>query len=115
MGLAGALVSNVNGTKWIRPEKRIRIYARDGWRCLWCRKHASEDVQLTLDHFLARAAGGKNDAENLITACYGCNSSRRHQPALSYAHEIGSLFRDAASVLDDILDALERPLPVFVP
>lgn len=110
-------MSNAAGTKWIRPEKRIRIYARDGWACVWCGRRAHElDGPLTLDHFLARDAGGSNDASNLITACHPCNSERRHQPALSYAFEKeGPLFAGPGPLLDRIIDALDRPLPAYVP
>jgi hypothetical protein len=110
-------VSNAAGTKWIRPEKRLRIYARDGWRCLWCGRHRAElDEPLTLDHFLSRDAGGGNEADNLLTACFACNSERRHAPALSYAFaKEGPLFGGAGATLDRILDALARPLPAVVP
>jgi hypothetical protein len=110
-------VSNAAGTKWIRPEKRVRIYARDGWACLWCgRRRAELEEPLTLDHFLSRDAGGGNEADNLITACFRCNSERRHTPALSYAFEKeGQLFGGGAALLDRVLEALDRPLPVYVP
>ena len=96
-----------------RPEKRQRIYARDGWACLWCgRRH----VQLTLDHFLARAAGGDNATGNLLTACSRCNSRRQDRPALTFAAELsGPIVGGPGPVLDRILDALDRPLPRFVP
>jgi hypothetical protein len=117
VGIDVAEMSNAAGTKWIRPEKRIRIYARDGWRCLWCGRARHElDEPLTLDHFLSRDAGGSNDASNLLTACFPCNSKRRHAPALSYAFATdGPLFGGAGQTLDRIIDALERPLPVYVP
>lgn len=109
-------MSNANGAKWIRPEKRVRIYARDRWRCLWCGHRASDGAQLTLDHFLARDAGGSNDAGNLLTACHGCNSERRHQPALSFAFEKeGPMFGGAGAVLDRLIGALETPLPAVIP
>ena len=31
-----------NGSKWIRPDKRLAIYLRDGLACAWC-GHALED------------------------------------------------------------------------
>lgn len=109
-------MSNTNGHHWIRNEKRVRIYARDGWRCQWCRRSASDGAKLTLDHFLARDAGGKNDAGNLLTACFGCNSERRNLPAIAYAFDKAlDLLGGPPALLDRILDALERPLPVFVP
>ena len=67
-------MSNVHGSKWLRPEKRLAIYARDGFACLYC----GSEERLTLDHLLARELGGTNDASNLVTACLTCNSSKQH-------------------------------------
>lgn len=78
---------NASGSHWIRPEKRLAIYVRDGFACAYCgdslRDAAPADV--TLDHLLPRAAGGKNAATNLVTACRACNSSRKDRPWLDYA------------------------------
>ena len=72
---------------WIRPAKRLAIYVRDSFRCLYCgtdlRQAAPADV--TLDHLLPRSAGGSNEATNLVTACRSCNSSRGAKPWLDYA------------------------------
>lgn len=62
-----------NGSKWIWPATRKRIYARDGWACVHC---GSMPVQLTLDHIRPRALGGSNRPTNLVTSCLSCNSSR---------------------------------------
>lgn len=73
--------------RWIRSEKRLALYIRDGFACVYCgldlRGAAPADV--TLDHLLPRSAGGKNDATNLVTACKRCNSSRGDQPWVDYA------------------------------
>ncbi len=102
-------------SSWIRPDKRARIYARDRYRCLWCGRRPAPGEILTLDHFLSRSAGGSNEAGNLITSCHEHNAARRHEPALTFAHRKGILFNGPAETLDRILDALDRPLPVFVP
>lgn len=109
--------SGRSSSQLCRPEKRQRIYARDGFRCQWCHRHASErGVKLSLDHFLARDAGGGNETENLFTSCVKCNSRRRNTPALAFAFgQLGGLFNGAGEALDRILDALDRPLPRVVP
>lgn len=66
-------MSNKNGSKWIRPEKRLAIYHRDGFACVYC---GAED-KLTLDHLQPRELGGTHSEENLVSACVTCNSSRR--------------------------------------
>lgn len=66
------------GSKWIRPVKRVAIYLRDGMCCMYCGKSGPEDgVLLTLDHVLACELGGTNEATNLVTACVSCNSSKQ--------------------------------------
>jgi len=65
--------------KFKRREKvqfsRINIYMRDGWTCQYCgdRKHTKE---LTFDHVLPRAQGGKTSWTNVVTACRGCNGDK---------------------------------------
>src|SRR5215471_14962682 len=45
---------------------RLNVYLRDGFACQYCgRRMATED--LTFDHVLPRAAGGKTSWENIVT------------------------------------------------
>lgn len=74
--------ANRHGSKWIRPEKRKRIYARDAYRCVYCGgdfRQAYEQCKrsLTLDHLQARSHGGGNHESNLVTCCLTCNSRKR--------------------------------------
>lgn len=63
-----------SGSKWIRPDKRLAIYARDGWACVYCQ--ASDT--LTLDHIVSVEKAGRNNHEtNLITCCLSCNSAKK--------------------------------------
>lgn len=80
-------MSNRHGGKWIRPEKRLAIYIRDGFGCAYCGRDLrnAAPAEVTLDHLLPRVAGGGNEATNLITACRSCNSSRQDKPWLDYA------------------------------
>lgn len=51
---------------------RVNIYARDDYRCLYCgeKKRMSE---LTYDHVLPRARGGRTEWTNIATCCTDCN------------------------------------------
>jgi len=72
---------------WIRRERRLALYIRDSFRCLYCGsdlRHAAP-ADITLDHLLPRSAGGNNEATNLVTACRSCNSSRGAKPWADYA------------------------------
>lgn len=70
--------SLLNGGKWIRNEKRLAIYLRDEFHCVYCNKnlHNSDPFDITLDHVKCRSRRGSNSETNLITACRSCNSSR---------------------------------------
>jgi 5-methylcytosine-specific restriction endonuclease McrA len=76
-----------NGSKWIRPEKRLAIYIRDEFTCCYCgrdlRNADAHDV--TLDHLVPRSANGSNEATNLVTACGACNYSRQDKPWVDFA------------------------------
>jgi len=65
------------GSKWIRPEKRLAIYHRDGFCCAYCGAGAEEGDYLTLDHIVPCEVGGTNHHHNLVTACGSCNSSKQ--------------------------------------
>lgn len=80
-------MSNTNGSKWIRPEKRLAIYIRDGFQCAYCGRDLkdAEPAEVNLDHLLPRCAGGGNEATNLITSCRSCNCSRQDKPWMDYA------------------------------
>lgn len=51
---------------------RMNIYARDGFTCQYCgQRFVTED--LTFDHVVPRARGGKTNWENIVTCCVPCN------------------------------------------
>lgn len=94
------------GSKWLRPTTRARLYARDGLVCLWCLTPVVPKETATVDHFLPRVLGGTNAHDNLFTACWTCNSERATSPALLYAAE-----KDRFGALDRIIEHLGKPLP----
>lgn len=96
------------GSKWITPKRRHRIYARDNHCCLWCGSKES----LTLDHFTPRCRRGSNATDNLFTACMRCNRSRGNTPVFLFATGIAHAFDDVAvAVVNRIVGQLNRPLP----
>ena len=58
------------------PALRLRVLARDGYRCHWCSGPANE-----ADHVVSLAEGGAAlDPRNLVASCKACNMARgRHQ------------------------------------
>jgi len=55
---------------------RFQILRRDNFTCQYCGQHAP-DVRLEVDHIVARANGGTDDASNLVTACFACNRGKQ--------------------------------------
>ena len=54
------------------PFSRANIYARDGHTCQYCGTQCST-VDLTFDHVVPVAKGGRKDWENIVTCCVSCN------------------------------------------
>lgn len=51
---------------------RQNVYLRDGFRCQYCNWTGSL-LNLTMDHLIPLARGGKTSWENIVTACKACN------------------------------------------
>jgi 5-methylcytosine-specific restriction endonuclease McrA len=57
------------------PFTRANIFARDEFTCQYCgQRHASED--LTYDHVIPQARGGKRTWDNIVSACVPCNKRK---------------------------------------
>lgn len=54
---------------------RVNIYARDGYRCQYCGVKLPI-ADLTFDHVVPRARGGRTTWENIVTACVPCNARK---------------------------------------
>lgn len=56
--------------------KKIRafIFKRDNYTCQYCGRRGA---RLECDHVIPVAQGGNSDVENLVTACFACNRSKR--------------------------------------
>ena len=54
------------------PFSRANIYARDRHRCQYC-GHNAPTSELTFDHVIPVAHGGRKDWENIVTCCINCN------------------------------------------
>lgn len=73
--------------QWIRTDKRLAIYLRDNFRCLYCCRnlHDADPTDITLDHIKCQSDGGSNDESNLVTACRSCNCARQDKPLARFA------------------------------
>jgi len=58
---------------------RYNIYLRDDFVCQYCGFDGRETIeQLSIDHVLPRALGGKSVWNNVVTACHSCNGKKAH-------------------------------------
>ena len=57
------------------PFSRANIYARDNHTCQYCRE-AFSTPELTFDHVVPVAHGGRKDWENIVTCCVSCNRKK---------------------------------------
>ncbi len=54
---------------------RENVYARDAGRCQYCGAGVPRD-EITYDHVVPRALGGKTTWENIVTSCVFCNQKK---------------------------------------
>lgn len=104
---------NWQGMNWIRQEKRLAIYLRDGLSCGWCGTKIEDGARFTLDHLKAHSKGGSNHQTNLITACERCNSSRRDRSVKAFAKVVAAYLNHgikADAILTSIREKSARPL-----
>lgn len=92
---------------WIRKEKRLAIYLRDGLACVWCGEGVEDGATLTLDHLRPHSKGGENGATNLVTSCARCNSSRGNRTVRGFARAVAS-YLDHGVEAGDIVRHITR-------
>ena len=106
---------NWAGMNWIRQEKRLAIYLRDGLSCVYCGASVEDGAQLSLDHLTPDSKGGVNDATNLVTCCSRCNSSRGDRPFRTFARATARYLNHgvtAAQIVAHVENARRRVLPL---
>jgi 5-methylcytosine-specific restriction endonuclease McrA len=54
------------------------IFARDRWTCQYCGARRTID-ELTQDHVVPRAQGGRTCWENVVTSCVDCNTRKANR------------------------------------
>jgi hypothetical protein len=61
-----------------RAQRLAAAAARDGERCVWCRRPCTALVRATTDHLIPKVKGGPSWLENEVVACRRCNGERGH-------------------------------------
>jgi 5-methylcytosine-specific restriction endonuclease McrA len=64
-----------------KPTKfsRVNIYGRDDYRCQYCGEKEKTISELTYDHVVPRAQGGKTTWTNIVTCCSDCNGAKANR------------------------------------
>ena len=85
---------------------RFNLFLRDKWSCQYCGDQFKSH-ELTFDHVIPRALGGRTNWENIVAACQPCNLKKGsklpkecnmhpfrkpHEPTLSELQECGRQF-----------------------
>lgn len=79
---------------------RFKVFERDSFTCQYCGKKTPE-VILHIDHIYPVSKGGKNEIENLITACRDCNLGKS-------TLELGTSPRKVIKNKDDLEERYEQ-------
>lgn len=79
---AGKATARPSAEVW----RKIRrsIFERDDYTCQYCGKRGT---RLECDHVVPVSRGGSNDQDNLATACFACNRSKRNKLVSEWRQE----------------------------
>lgn len=72
------LLKYVKRTKKKVKFSRMNVFRRDEHSCAYCGDEPGIKG-LTFDHVVPRSQGGKTNWDNIVTACYACNSKKRNR------------------------------------
>lgn len=62
----------LTGPEW--QKLRAEVFSRDDFTCTYCGERAG---RLECDHVIPASRGGSDELDNLATACFACNRSKR--------------------------------------
>jgi 5-methylcytosine-specific restriction endonuclease McrA len=82
------MVKGIRATKSPAMLNQRNLFLRDGHTCQYCLRHKSELESgeiLTRDHVYPKDLGGKDEWENVVTACVKCNNKKANK----LLHEVG--------------------------
>lgn len=101
------------GMNWLRQDKRLAIYLRDGLACAYCGAGVEQGATLSLDHVRPHSKGGSNHESNLVTSCTRCNSSRGDRGLTEFAAAVAGYVNHgvtAEDILRHVANATRRSL-----
>jgi len=107
----------------ISKKIRFEVFKRDNFKCRYCAAKPPL-APLEIDHILPVSKGGKNNIENLVTACFDCNRGKsnillnnkneaiedavnRLKLAKKQHREFLKLIEDEENVINELIDKVE--------
>lgn len=107
------------GTYSIPQKRRLEVYERDGWKCVYCGAQLAKPEEwlpcssgipgmlvcpwwlepATVDHVLPQSRGGNHKVENLVACCHSCNASKSTKTADEWLNTPSWHKRQAAAKL----------------
>lgn len=72
--ISSTYIKKKNGVRF----SRNNLLIRDNFTCQYCDKTLNSH-DLTIDHVIPRVRGGKTRWDNVVCACYVCNSIKGHR------------------------------------
>jgi hypothetical protein len=91
---------NNQGMNWIRQDKRLAIYLRDGLACVYCAASVEEGASLTLDHVHPVDKGGTNSTVNLVTSCIRCNVAKSTRNVREFINAVAAYLDHDIKAID---------------
>ncbi len=88
---------DIRSSRYISPSIKEAVWEASGGLCSYCgvslnRGTSNRDPQqFTVDHSLAVAVGGAEDADNLVAACRSCNSSKGKLAVDLFTSKLGGM------------------------
>lgn len=98
------------GMDWIRLHKRLAIYHRDSFDCVWCCSVFPVDplgYGLSLDHL---GSTKDHSPANLVTCCRSCNSVRKDLPLSKWYKYLAAGGRDIRAIKQHIQYLTQKPI-----
>lgn len=77
----------INAAEWRGIRKQV--FKRDNYTCVYC-KASGENIVLECDHVIPFSKGGSDELENLVTACFSCNRSKRDKSLEEFLKKFNS-------------------------
>lgn len=71
----------------VSKARRLVVWERDSYTCHYCKSECVRHHRLlrpTVDHKTPISRGGDHEFENLVTACFQCNSIKRDKTEIEY-------------------------------